>query len=119
MITGVHNLMYSKKAEELRTFFREKLDLPFVDAGYGWQIFALPPAELGTHPIEGEGETRVEMYLMCDDIEGTLADLKAQGVEIAGPVQEQPWGLSSGIKLPDGSVLGIYEPRHATAIALK
>lgn len=117
MITGVHSLIYTKKVEELRTFFREKLDLPFVDAGHGWQIFALPPAEVGMH--ETEGETHVEMYLMCDDIDGTLAELEAQGVEAAGPIQEQPWGRQSGIRLPDGSVLGIYEPRHATAIGLK
>jgi len=117
MITGVHSLIYTKKVEELRAFFREKLDFPYVETGGGWQIFALPPAELGMHPVEGE--TRFEMYLMCDDIDATLADLKERGIEIAGPVHDQPWGRSCGIKLPDGSVLGIYEPRHATAIALK
>ena len=116
MINGVHSLIYTKKSEELRTFFRDTLGMKFVDAGGGWQIFALPPAELAMHP--DEGETRVEMYLMCDDIKATLADLKAKGVEITGPVEDRRWGLASGIRLPDGSVMGIYEPRHATAIAL-
>jgi predicted enzyme related to lactoylglutathione lyase len=117
MINGVHSLIYTKQPEEMRTFFRDVLGLKFVDAGGGWQIFALPPAEVAMHP--DDQDTHVEMYLMCDDIEGTLADLKTKGVEISHPVEDRRWGLSAGIRMPDGSVMGIYEPRHATAIGTK
>jgi len=117
MITGVHSLIYTKKVEELRAFFREQLGLKFVDAGGGWQIFALPPAELAMHPKDGE--THVEMYLMCDNIEATVAELKAKGVAIEGAIEDRRWGFSCGIRLPDGSVMGLYEPRHATAIGME
>jgi predicted enzyme related to lactoylglutathione lyase len=84
--------------------------MPSADAGGGWLIFALPPAELAVHPAEGE--TRHELYLMCDDIQATLADLRARGVEVAREVSDQGWGLLAAIRLPDGSEFPIYEPRH-------
>jgi catechol 2,3-dioxygenase-like lactoylglutathione lyase family enzyme len=117
MITGAHTIIYSQQAEELREFFREKLGFRSVDAGRGWLIFALPPAELAVHPTEEDVDlTRHELFLMCDDIHKTAADLKQKGVELARPITEAPWGLVSAIKLPDGKELGIYEPRHPTAI---
>ena len=48
MITGIHALLYSKDAEATRTLFRDVLGFSTVDAGRGWLIFALPPAELGS-----------------------------------------------------------------------
>jgi hypothetical protein len=114
MITGVHAIVYNRQAEKLRNFFRDVLEFPFVDAGHDWLIFALPPSELGIHPTRDDGSH--ELYLMCDNIEATLAALRAKGVEAAEPVSEQPWGRLASIKVPGGDVLRLYEPRHATAI---
>jgi catechol 2,3-dioxygenase-like lactoylglutathione lyase family enzyme len=110
MINGMHAIVYSRDAEELRAFFRDVLELPSVDAGGGWLIFALPPAELAAHPTDGE--SRHELYLMCDDIEATIAELEAKGVELAEPVSDQGFGLLTAIRLPGGGELGLYEPRH-------
>jgi catechol 2,3-dioxygenase-like lactoylglutathione lyase family enzyme len=114
VITGVHALVFSKDAEAVRAFFRDVLGLPSVDAGGGWLIFALPPAELAAHPAEQSGAH--ELYLMCDDIAATVEELKAKGVEFATPVTEQGFGLMTRLKLPGGGELGLYEPRHPTAI---
>jgi catechol 2,3-dioxygenase-like lactoylglutathione lyase family enzyme len=114
VITGVHALVFSKDAEAVRAFLRDVLGLPSVDAGGGWLIFALPPAELAAHPAEQSGAH--ELYLMCDDIAATVEELKAKGVEFATPVTEQGFGLMTRLKLPGGGELGLYEPRHPTAI---
>jgi predicted enzyme related to lactoylglutathione lyase len=114
VITGVHALVFSKDAEAVRAFFSDVLGLPSVDAGGGWLIFALPPAELAVHPAEQSGAH--ELYLMCDDIAATVEELKAKGVEFATPVTEQGFGLMTRLKLPGGGELGLYEPRHPTAI---
>lgn len=114
MITGVHALIYTKDAEALRAFFRDTLGFGSVDAGGGWLIFALPPAELGIHP-DDEGGSH-ELYLMCDDIEATLAELRANGVETVGEVEDRGFGLAAALAIPGGGTLGIYEPRHPTAI---
>jgi predicted enzyme related to lactoylglutathione lyase len=110
VITGMHAIVFSPEAEKVRAFFDDVLGLPSADAGGGWLIFALPPAELAVHPADGQA--RHELYLMCDDIQATLADLKGKGVEVAQEVSDQGWGLLAAIRLPDGSELGIYEPRH-------
>jgi hypothetical protein len=110
MITGAHAIIYSPKADEVRAFLADVLDFPSVDAGGGWPIFALPPAELAVHPADGS--TMHELYLMCDDIEATLDQLKAKGAEVTGPVQDMGWGLLTSLRLPDGAELGLYEPRH-------
>jgi catechol 2,3-dioxygenase-like lactoylglutathione lyase family enzyme len=114
VITGVHAIVFTPDAERLRAFFRDVLELPSVDAGGGWLIFSLPPAELAAHPTEGEG--RHELYLMCDDIEATVAELEAKGVELTGPVSDEGFGLMTAIGLPGGGELGLYEPRHPTAL---
>jgi catechol 2,3-dioxygenase-like lactoylglutathione lyase family enzyme len=114
VITGVHALVFSRDAEAVRAFFRDVLGLPSVDAGGGWLIFALPPAELAVHPAERSGTH--ELYLMCDDITATVADLEAKGVRLTTPVTEQGFGLMTRIDLPGGGELGLYEPRHPTAI---
>jgi uncharacterized damage-inducible protein DinB len=116
MITGIHALLYSNAPEETRAFFRDTLRLKSVDAGHGWLIFALPPAELGIHPVDGAQAP--EMYLMCDDLERTLADLTSNGVEVVHPVSAQGWGKLTAIRIPGGIVLGLYEPRHPTALAM-
>ena len=115
MITGVHAIIYSKQADAVRAFFRDTLGRPSVDAGHGWLIFALPPAELGIHPTDGE-ETH-ELYLMCDDLETTLAELAAKGVS-AGEISDQGWGRVTTIMMANGIPLGLYQPRHPTALHL-
>jgi catechol 2,3-dioxygenase-like lactoylglutathione lyase family enzyme len=112
VINGLHAVVFSPEAEQVRAFFRDVLELPAVDAGGGWLIFALPPAELAVHP--SDGGSRHELYLMCDDIEATLAGLAAKGVDIAREVTDQGWGLLAAIRLPDGSEFPIYQPRHVT-----
>ena len=110
MITGVHAVVFSREAEQVRAFFQDVIGLPAADAGGGWPIYALPPAELAVHPAEGD--SRHELYLMCDDIQATLAELRDKGVEVARDVTEQRWGLLAAIRLPDGSELSLYQPRH-------
>jgi predicted enzyme related to lactoylglutathione lyase len=110
VITGIHAIVFSPDAEKIRAFFADVLGWRSADAGGGWLIFALPPAELAVHPAEGTGHH--ELYLMCDDIQATLAELRGKGVEVARDVSDQGWGLLAAIRLPDGSELAIYEPRH-------
>jgi catechol 2,3-dioxygenase-like lactoylglutathione lyase family enzyme len=110
MLTGLHTIVFTREADKVRAFFRDVLELPYVDTGGGWLIFAMPPAELATHPTDGEGHH--ELYLMCDDIEQTLADLRGKGVEVAREVSDEGWGLLAAIRLPDGGELPIYQPRH-------
>jgi len=114
VITGAHSIVYSSDADGVRAFFRDMLGLPAVDAGHGWLIFALPPAEVAAHPTDGPG--RHELYLMCDDIGATVEELRAKGVEFTGPVEEERWGLVTAIKLPGGVELGLYEPRHPSPL---
>ena len=118
MITGIHALLYSKDADATRALFRDVLGFRAIDAGHGWLIFALPPAELGIHPEEEGGESRAEFYVMCDDIDSTVTDLRNKGVDIVRPVSDQGWGRVTAIRLPGGGELGLYEPRHPTALAL-
>jgi catechol 2,3-dioxygenase-like lactoylglutathione lyase family enzyme len=116
MINGAHVILYSTNAEADRIFIRDVLGFAGVDAGGGWLIFKLPPAEIAVHPTESLGKH--EFYLMCDDIEKTLADLTTRGVTISSPLSDQGWGLLASIKLPSGSDLSIYQPRHPTAYNL-
>lgn len=105
--------MYSRDADADRAFLRDKLGFTGVDAGGGWLILKMPPAELAVHPTDGEPSHG--LYLMCDDIETTMADLTAKGVRFAGPPEDLRWGLLVTIELPGGGTLGLYEPRHPTA----
>jgi catechol 2,3-dioxygenase-like lactoylglutathione lyase family enzyme len=116
MITGAHVILYSQDAEADRAFVRDTLGFAGVDAGGGWLIFKLPPAEIAVHPTDGE--TRHEFYLMCDDINGLLGELTTNGVEISRPVSDEGWGLLASVKLPSGSDLPLYEPRHPVAYDL-
>lgn len=113
MITGVHAILYAKDAARVRAFFRDVLGFPSIDAGEGWLIFALPPAEVAAHPADGEEYH--ELYLMCDNLEATMQKLKSKGVKFTMPVRELGWGLLTRFEVPGGGEMGIYEPRHATA----
>ena len=115
MIYGVHSLIYTRQAEAVRAFLRDVLGWPHVDAGGGWLIFAMPPAEVGVHPTDGDGMH--ELYLLCDDLDETMAELSAKGVEFTGGVHDEDWGRSTMIKLPKGGgELGIYQPKHPLAL---
>ena len=113
-ITGAHVLLYTPQAEALRAVFRDGLGWEHVDAGDGWLIFALPPAELGVHP--SAGSTTHELSLMCDDIEATVADLRAKGVEIRGEPEDRGYGIVTNIVLPGGVQIDLYESRHASPL---
>jgi catechol 2,3-dioxygenase-like lactoylglutathione lyase family enzyme len=116
MINGAHIIVYSKDAEADRAFFKDILGFSHVDAGHGWLIFALPPAEAAFHP--GEENNTHELYLMCDDLKAEIAALAKKGIECS-EVQEPPWGILTRIQLPGGGQLGLYEPKHPTAAKLK
>ena len=109
MINGIHAIIYSKDAERLRSFFRDVLDLPSVDAGRGWLVFALPPAELAVHP--SEESSHHELYLMCDDIKKFIEEVGKHNISCSEP-QDQGWGILSSLILPGGGALGVYQPRH-------
>jgi predicted enzyme related to lactoylglutathione lyase len=124
MITGIHLLTYAHDAELARAFFRDVLALPHVDAGEGWLIFKLPPAEVGVHPTEpgtppADGQPTCELYLLCDDLQKTVAELERKGVEFVSPISEQPWGIVTSLKVPGAGEIGLYQPKHPMAIALK
>jgi len=110
MITGVHAIIFAKDTDGVRAFFRDVLGFSSVDAGQGWLIFALPPAELAAHPADEDG--RHELYLMCDDVHTTVDELERKGVEFSRPISDEGFGLMTAIKLPGGAELGLYEPRH-------
>lgn len=115
-IVGAHVLLYTREAEALRAVFRDVLGWRHVDAGDGWLIFALPPAELGVHP--SEGDTRHELSLMCDDVHATAAELRGKaGVELAGEPQDMGFGIGLTVMLPGGVEVLLYEPRHASPLA--
>lgn len=111
MITGAHAIIFTPDADGTRAFLRDVLGLPSVDAGDGWLIFALPPAELAAHPAEGA--PRHELYLMCDDIRATIAELEGRGARFTRGVSDAGWGLVTALELPGGGELPLYEPRHA------
>jgi catechol 2,3-dioxygenase-like lactoylglutathione lyase family enzyme len=112
VITGVHAIVFTLDAAADRAFFRDVLGLPSVDAGGGWLIFALPPAELAAHPADGDA--RHELYLMCDDVRATVEDLRGKGAEFTRDITEEGFGLMTALRLPGGSELSLYEPRHPT-----
>jgi predicted enzyme related to lactoylglutathione lyase len=113
MITGTHALIHSDHAEEIRAFFRDVLKFPAVDAGHGRLIFSLPPAEIGMHPAE-KG-SHYELYLMCDDINSTVADLEKRGVKFSSPITDARFGFVTSLTLPGGAELGLYQPKHPLA----
>lgn len=118
-ITGAHVLLYSSAPEALRATFRDVFGWKHVDAGEGWLIFALPPAELGVHPAEGPTHAsgvRHQFTLMCDDINNTLRDLRAKGIVVKGEPEDEGWGITVMLRLPGDVEVMLYEPRHPVAI---
>ena len=109
MIHGAHVIIYSKDAEADRAFFRDVLRFDSVDAGHGWLIFALPPAEVAVHPADENGTH--ELFLMCDDVRAFVTDLTAKGVSCS-PIDEQRWGSITRLALPGGGKLAVYQPKH-------
>ncbi|MBV9920520.1 MAG: VOC family protein [Pseudonocardia sp.] len=119
MITASHALIFAEDADAARAFFRDVLQLPHVDAHDGWLIFKLPPAELGIHRADAQPSSgRHELYLMCDDIEATVTELTARGVEFASAISDAGFGLVATMRVPGAGELGLYQPKHAVAYAL-
>jgi len=116
VITGVHAIIFTSEAEAVRAFFRDTLGWPHVDAHGGWLIFKAPPAELAAHPAP-PGQHH-ELFLMCDDVEATVLELRAKGVTIDAPITDEGFGLMTYIELPGGGSLGLYQPKHPTAMNL-
>ena len=116
MISGAHVVVYSRNAEADRAFFRDVLGFPSVDAGHGWLVFALPPAEAAFHPSEENGVH--ELYLMCRDLKAEIASLAKKNVKCS-KIEEARWGSITKIALPGGGKVGLYEPKHPTALGLK
>jgi catechol 2,3-dioxygenase-like lactoylglutathione lyase family enzyme len=113
MVFGSHMVLYSSDADADRDFFRDVLGFRSVDAGHGWLIFALPPAELAFHPAETSGAA--EFYLTCDDLQAEMRDLAAKGVACS-EVEEARWGSVTKITLPGGGEIGLYQPKHPLAL---
>ena len=109
MINGAHVVIYSQDAGADRDFFRDILGFASVDAGHGWLIFALPPAEAAFHPAERNDKH--ELYLLCEDLKQEMARLRTRGVECA-EAREEPWGIVTRVQLPGGGGIGLYQPRH-------
>lgn len=116
MIFGAHVILYSKNAEADRAFFRDVLGFKSVDAGHGWLIFALPPGEAAVHPSNEIGTQ--DLYFMCDDLKSEMASLAEKGVKCS-EVQEARWGSITKMRLPGGGEVGLYQPKHPTALGLK
>src|SRR5262249_20663420 len=117
MIRGVHTMFYSSQPEALRAFLRDKLGFPFTDVGNGWLIFDMPEADMGCHPVDKDdecvssGTANISFY--CDDIEKTVAELKAKGVEFTTPVEDHGYGLVTFFKVPGDFQIQLYQPRYA------
>ena len=117
MITGLHAILYSPDVDRVCAFLRDVLGLKSVDAGHGWLIFAAPPAEIAAHPTEENEKPHHELYLMCDDLSATMKELYAKGVQW-GAITEARWGSITSIHLPGGGEMGLYQPKHPTALGL-
>ncbi len=118
-IIGAHVLLYTPEPDALRAALRDVFGWKHVDAGDGWLIFALPPAELGVHPAEGptyESGVRHQLALMCDDIDATVRELRAKGVDVQGEPTDEGYGVTIALNLPGGVEVQLYEPRHPVAI---
>jgi catechol 2,3-dioxygenase-like lactoylglutathione lyase family enzyme len=116
MIQGAHIVIHTKDPEADRTFFRDVLKFPAVDAGHGWLIFAMPPLEAAFH--DSSHNDQYEFFLMCDDIAATLKDLTSKDVMVSD-VSDQRWGKLASLTLPGGGKIGVYEPSHPSPLHLE
>jgi catechol 2,3-dioxygenase-like lactoylglutathione lyase family enzyme len=114
MIIAAHTVIFAEDADRARAFFRDVLNLPNVDAGGGWLIFRAPPAELAVHPSAAAESGRHALYLVCDDIEATIAELAAKGVSCSD-ASDEGWGLLTSIQVPGAGTLGLYQAKHSLA----
>ena len=120
-INGLHGLLYTSEPEKLRAMLRDTFGFKSVDAGGGWLIFAMPPAELGVHPDEGPtfgSGVRHQMSFMCDNIGKTIAELRAKGVSVVGDPKNEGYGITTMLHLPGGCEVMLYEPRHPIAAGM-
>ena len=111
MITGTHSILYTTDADATRAFLRDVLGLAWIDSGDGWLIFALPPSELAAHPAHAP---RHELFLLCDDVNATVEELRAKGATITAPITDEGWGLLTAIEVPGAGSVGLYQPKHAS-----
>lgn len=116
MISGAHVILYTKNADADRAFFRDVLGFKFVNVGHGSLIFALPLGEAAFHPSDENGPH--ELYFMCDDLNAEMASLAKKGVKCSD-VQQARWGSITKMQLPGGGEVGLYQPKHPTALGLK
>jgi hypothetical protein len=116
VIIGAHAIIFARDPEAGRAFFRDVLGFPSVDAGRGWLIFELPPR--ACDPSLG-GDGHHELYLMCDDIEATVEELKQKGVEFTRPASDAGWGLVTALDVPGAADLALYEPKHPSPVAVR
>jgi catechol 2,3-dioxygenase-like lactoylglutathione lyase family enzyme len=120
MIKGIHGLFYSSDPDATRAFFRDKVKLPGSDIGQGWWIFDLPEGDLGVHPVEDPADAGGhDVSFYCDDIEGTVRDMKARGVSFTKPIEDHGYGLVTYFEAPGGITVQLYEPRYAKRTAAK
>jgi catechol 2,3-dioxygenase-like lactoylglutathione lyase family enzyme len=114
MIYGAHIIIYSKDPDADRAFFRDVLRYPSADAGHGWLIFALPPAEVAVHPADESGKH--ELFFMCDDVHAFIAEMAGKGLQCTA-IDEQRWGSITRLTLPGGGQVGVYQPKHPSPLA--
>lgn len=120
MITAAHAVVYAGDPDQARAFFRDVLGMPNVDIHGGWLIFKLPLAELGIHPAGDQSPSgHHELFLMCDDIDSTVAELTAKGAEFSAPISTARFGRTTRLRIPGGGDIGLYQPSHATAYDLQ
>ena len=119
MITAVHTLVYAEDPDAARAFFRDVLGMPSADTGGGWLIFKTGPSEVGVHPTSweyggqwGSTDQRFDLSLMCDDLEATMAELRAKGAEFKGELQEEPWGITTQLRIPGAGTMTLYQPTY-------
>jgi hypothetical protein len=115
-IVGAHMLLYTPEADAVRNVLRDVFEWDYVEDHSGWLIFALPPAEVGVHP--SEGSTQHQICLMCDDLDQTMADLRAKGIDFRGGTQEESFGITTTMLFPGGVEFLLYEPRHKSPLDL-
>jgi catechol 2,3-dioxygenase-like lactoylglutathione lyase family enzyme len=115
MIRGIHAMFYSSSPEELRGFLGAKLGLKSFDIGGGWLVFDLPEAEVACHGVDSDkgrnsGAHYISFY--CDDIEGTVAELTARGVEFTDDIKDLDWGRMVRFRVPGGFAVDLYQPHY-------
>jgi catechol 2,3-dioxygenase-like lactoylglutathione lyase family enzyme len=113
-IVAAHMLLYTPEAEAVRTVLRDVLGWEYVEDHPGWLIFKLPPSEVGVHP--SEGSTKHEICFMCDDLDVTMAELGAKGIEFDGGPTDEGFGVTTTMLLPGGVRVLLYQSKHASPL---